>query len=585
MGHVGIEPRHPDAELIDDAGGRAPEPLDDLMHRADQGVEIGLPDIHYFQLDRSAEQVFVAPRLLLEIGFDIDLVASPVFPRAGVDHEHLREGVGRALSTRAPQPARFPHIVEPVFQLPVGVLPEEALLAHRHRRRHTSLDLRRHTPGVLVLVGRHDHEHRPLRGEQPMGVVVDLLAAEIPGMDGGRGRALLRHPPFVEADIHGRLLPVCGAGIEWLVFVVSPPLGVHLLPAERLRHRRLATPATPQKQHLRHPQLGRIVGQRRQGAKLPGDVDGCRGARRMFSRRRGPVAAVDTADIEAAERLHSTAADRIERADPRRPPLFLTDWQLWHRFDLGAAAEIEMVEPGIAVEIGERRQPGAALQNEFFEPPRRKARIADRLPAAGGRDGLCRERQVLEPGAIDERQFLELLGLGEELAEGVGARLADLRASVEVHPPQARGLPGGNRLERLAALQIERFQPRELGLRESLELPAAAKIEGDKRRRQAVDRLEIGKIPEDEMGEAGEAAEVEPGMTAGLLDVVAEEVFELAEGEDPHPGSILERWHGRRRAAPGGRQEQRPSGGALARRHRKILLPDALPRSGLAGSV
>ena len=192
---------------------------------------------------------------------------------------------------------------------------------------------------------------------------------------------------------------------------------------------------------------------------------------------------------------------------------------------------------------------------------------------------------MLEPGAIDERQFLELLGLGEELAEGVGARLADLRASVEVHPPQARGLPGGNRLERLAALQIERFQPRELGGRKRVELPAAAKIEGDKRRRQPVDRLEIGKIPENEMGEAGEEAEVEPGMTAGLLGVVAEAVVELAEGEDPHPGRILERWHGRRRSAPGGGQEQRPSGGALARRHRKILLPDALPRSGLAGSV
>ena len=462
-----------------------------------------------------ADQIAIPARLLLHIIFDAKSPALSVFGGPGEDDENPRPALRCPVVLHALQPARLPDVVEPVFELAVGVLGLELLPAHRLRHVATIIDLFVEARRVRVAVGRHDHEHRPLGGEEAVGVVVDLLAAEVPDMDGRRHGTARRHMELVEADVGGRALVL--ARTEIRVLWLRPPLLTDRLPGQSLGNGRLAAAAAAEEEDLRHQELDRrIFGEPSERAELAGDVsrpplhrcrpgdDGC------------PLAAVDAADIEAAKGRHLLAAGGVERAHAVGTIPGLADRQRQHFLERRAAAEIEMVKPAIALQIGQLPQLRAAAEDEFLEPAGRKTRIADRRPAGGERGRLTREPNRSHPRAIDERQFLERVAVLEDVVERMRIASVDRLAPVEVHPAEACRMKARHALERSTPAEIKTLEVRKRGRRERLQLRTVPQIEADERLWQAGDPLEIGEPPENEMGEVGEAAEVEPGMTAGL---------------------------------------------------------------------
>ena len=285
-----------------------------------------------------------------------------------------------------------------------------------------------------------DHEHGPFRREQPVGVVVDLLATEVPDVDVGRGTGLSMRVcrgqgERIEADVGGRALPTIGAGILGAV-ASRRALGCGIpAPAERLGNGRLPAAAAPQEEHLRHAELGGISGQGGERAELPGDVH-LLPRRGRFPDRGRALAAVHSTNVEAEKRLHRVAPGGIERADAGRPALFIfAHRKRRHRFELRASADVEVMEPGIAGEFGERRQPGAAAEDELLEMPLGEARIAD-----GGNEGvfgLRRQHEAPQPSAIDERHLLERRRGQEQGVQNVGghASIFKARTPIEVEPP------------------------------------------------------------------------------------------------------------------------------------------------------
>ena len=148
-----------------------------------------------------------------------------------------------------------------------------------------------------------DHEHRPFRREQPVGVVVDLLATEVPNVDVGRGTGLSMRVcrgqgERIEADVGGRALPTIGAGILGAVASRRALGGGIPAPAERLGDRRLPAAAAPQEEHLRHAELGGILGQGGERTELPGDVH-LLPRRNRFPDRGRALAAVHSTNVEA----------------------------------------------------------------------------------------------------------------------------------------------------------------------------------------------------------------------------------------------------------------------------------------------
>jgi hypothetical protein len=86
------------------------------------------------------------------------------------------------------QTTSLPDVIEPVRHRAMDVLPLVVVGRQAVGLFHPDVVL-----DAFSLDGRRrgdDHEHGPFRREQPVGVVVDLLATEVPDVDVGRGSGL-----------------------------------------------------------------------------------------------------------------------------------------------------------------------------------------------------------------------------------------------------------------------------------------------------------------------------------------------------------------------------------------------------------
>ena len=247
--HRRIEPWHPDTEIVSGGDGFGSYPLSQGLNRLRVTRELILVDVDFINVDELfLEKGFVAAGLVTEIRRDVGRCG------AGHDNHDPRGPLRRAVVRDAPQPPRIPDVIEPVFELPVGVLVPVFLLGLSNKEMAIVFDLIVDTLPVDVFVCRDDHEHGALRGEQPMGVVVDLLATEIPDVD-SRRRAVRVVVGFerdlLQADVECRFLR--DGRISRGTSERSPRFRRQLNPRECLRDGRLPAAAAPEKQDLRHP--------------------------------------------------------------------------------------------------------------------------------------------------------------------------------------------------------------------------------------------------------------------------------------------------------------------------------------------